>query len=45
MYEDLVNESTVSDEETENQILPPSYKEATSALDVLRRYVVSSNVE
>ena len=50
IYEDLENETTTSDdesevEETENEILSPSYKEATSALCILRRYVVSSNVE
>ena len=50
IYEDLLIKTTVSDkeseiEEIENEILPPSYKEATSALDILWRYNVSSNVE
>lgn len=50
IYEDKVNENAVSDEEgevedTENETLPPSYTDATSALDVLRRYIISSNME
>lgn len=50
ILENLVNKSTVSDEksgvkETENEIPPTPYKEVTSALNVLPRYNISSNVE
>lgn len=49
IFEEIRNENTVSDDENEientDEIPPPSYTDATSALDVLRRYIISSNME